>query len=254
VGLYVVFDLGGATLLPVDKIRLQQLAVWLVVVGLAVWVFAFIFIAHFIPIIPPSHDAEAVAQFYRDHSTGIRVMCMLLMFTGTFMMPFFGAISAQLRRIEGRNSPLAYTQIFGGVVAAALFCPSAVFWAVAAFRSGRTAQEILLLNDIGWFFFVMPGPFGIAQIGAIGLGILMDKRKNPLYPRWVGYGNLWMALLLVPSVFVALFHTGPFAWNGLIALWIPATFYFLWFACMTVCTLKAVRKPDEVLALDELPA
>jgi hypothetical protein len=179
---------------------------------------------------------------------------MLLMFTGSLMMPFFGVISAQLRRIEGRNSPLAYTQLISGVMAAALFAPSAVVWAAAAFRPERTAQEIQLLNDIGWLFFVMPGPFGIPQMGAIGLGILMDRRKDPIYPRWVGYLNLWMAMLLVPSVFAGMFRSGPFGWNGLIALWVPATFYFLWFAIMLVFTFKAVRKPDEVVTPDAVAA
>jgi hypothetical protein len=243
-----------STVRDVDKIRLQDLAIWLVVGGLVVWLFGFIFLAHFLPPIPPSHNASQVAAFFHEHSTGILVMCILLMFTGSFMMPFFGAISAQLRRIEGRNSPLAYTQLISGTMAAILFCPSAVVWAAAAFRPERTAQEILLLNDIGWLFFVMPGPFGIPQIGAIGIAILMDRRKNPLYPRWVGYQNLWTAMLLIPSVFVAIFKSGPFAWNGLIALWIPATFYFFWFASMTVFTFKAVRKPDEVVTPDMVAA
>ena len=234
-----------------EKIRLQDLAIWLVLAGLLAWMLSFIFLAHFLPPIPPSHDALRVAAFYREHRTGIIVMCMLVMFTGGLMLPFFGVISAQLRRIEGHNSPLAYTQLASGTIAAVLFAPGAVLWAAAAFRGDRTAQEILLLNDLGWLFFVMPGPFGIAQMGAIALGILMDRRRNPLYPRWLGYLNLWMAMMLVPSVFVALFKTGLLAWNGLLAFWTPLTFYLIWFASMMLLTFKAVRKHDEV---DELEA
>lgn len=236
-----------------DKIRLHDLAMWLAIVGLAIWIFGFVFLADFVPPIPPSRDASQVAAFFWAHRTGIIVMCMMLIFTACLIMPFFGVISVQLRRIEGCNSHLAYSQIIIGTIAAALFAPSAMLWVAAVFRPERSPQEILLLNDISWLLFVMPGAFGSLQLLVIGLGILMDRRTEPLYPRWIGYLNLWTAVLIIPSVFVAIFRTGPFAWNGLIAFWIPATFYLLWWVVMLVFTFKAVRKPDEVLRPETVP-
>lgn len=37
-----------------------------------------------------------------------------------------------------------------------------------------------------------------------------------VFRRWVGYLNIWAALLLAPAVLIYFFKTGPFAWNGIL--------------------------------------
>lgn len=236
-------DQNGGDMGREDTKLIQYLSIWLVIIALLSHAVGFIFLARFLPPTPPSRDASYVASFYHENTTGIMVTCVLVTFVGPLIIPFFGVISVQLKRIQRNNSSLAYTQLMSGAIGASMFALSAMLWAAAAFRPDRTAQEILLLSDMGWIFFMMPGPFAITQLGAIGLGILMDRSHDPIYPRWLGYQNLGTALLLVPTACVAMFRTGPFAWNGLIAFWVPAALFHIWFISMLVFTFKAIRKP-----------
>ena len=65
-----------------------------------------------------------------------------------------------------------------------------------------------------------------------------------MFPRWVGYFNIWMALLFTPANILVLFKTGPFAWDGFFIWWIPFTAFLLWFPTNTIYLFKAV-KPDD---------
>jgi hypothetical protein len=125
-----------------------------------------------------------------------------------------------------------------------LFVLPPIFWCAAAYRPERAVADIVMLNDLGWFSFIMIVPPGILQVIVLGAAILQDKRKVPLFPRWVGYLNLWAALLFVPGGFVSLFKTGAFAWNGAIAFWIPVSFFGAWWIIMFVMCLKAIKRPD----------
>jgi hypothetical protein len=45
---------------------------------------------------------------------------------------------------------------------------------------------------------------------------------------------------MVPGCLIAMFKSGPFAWNGLLAFWMPAIAYALWVMVMILPMLKAV--------------
>jgi len=40
------------------------------------------------------------------------------------------------------------------------------------------------------------------------------------------------------------FKHGPFAWNGVLAWWIPLTMFFIWFVVMTVLLLRAIADDE----------
>ncbi|MGG2007397.1 hypothetical protein [Novosphingobium resinovorum] len=54
--------------------------------------------------------------------------------------------------------------------------------------------------------------------------------------------NLWTGLLLLPGFAVGLFKTGPFAWNGVLAFWVPAVVFGIWFNLMIVAMLAAIKR------------
>jgi hypothetical protein len=205
---------------------------------------ALINLAHFIPPLAPTLTAEQVAAHYREHSVGIRIGMILFLFSGTLLAPITAIFCLLIKRIEGSASILTYTQIITGTVALVLFIPPAICWTAAAYRPERALEDILLLNDLGWLFFVMITPPGILQVIVLGMAILQDKRPKPLLPRWLGYLNFWAAVLFIPGGIVALFKTGPFAWNGLIAFWIPVGVFGAWWIVMFVTCLKGVKTPD----------
>jgi hypothetical protein len=71
-----------------------------------------------------------------------------------------------------------------------------------------------MLNDVGIFALIAPSSPATVQLGAIGFAILGDKNAEPLFPRWFGYFSLLAAILVLPSIFVIMYKTGPFAWDG----------------------------------------
>ncbi len=48
--------------------------------------------------------------------------------------------------------------------------------------------------------------------------------------------------LLTPGLIMPFFKTGPFAWDGLIAYWIPAFVFGGWFYFMAYHMIKAINR------------
>jgi len=226
-------------------IRNQLISLWCVPIALVLFGLALINLAHFIPPLAPTLTPQEVADFFRQHSLGIRIGMVLFLFCGTLLAPITAVFAVLIKRIEGRASVLTYTQIITGTVALVLFIPPAICWSAAAYRPERALEDILLLNDLGWLFFIMIVPPGMLQVLVIALAILQDKRAQPLFPRWVAYLNIWAAILFIPGGLVTLFKTGPFAWNGLIAFWIPVAVFGAWWIVMFITCLKAIKRPEE---------
>ncbi len=206
-------------------------------------------LAHFVPPPSPAAGADEIAALFRENTNGIRTGMILLMMGACLFAPFIAAISAQISRIEGNPPVLAYTQLMGGLLGVMIILLAAVFWTVAAFRPERDAQLILLLNDMAWLIVAMPFPTILIQSVAIGLAILGDKRATPIFPRWLGYLNFWLAFLSLPAGLMTFFKTGPFAWNGLLAFWLPLVIFAIWFNAMFMLLLKAIKQqPDAELS------
>ena len=198
--------------------------------------------AGFFPPTSPLLDADAIAGVYQNNTAMIRLGTFIMVFSSGLVVPFAAAITVQMKRIEGLQAPvLSYTQLAAGTGGILLFLIEAMFWSLAAYRPERSPDVTQALNDIAWFFTVMPFALIFIQNLAIGLAIISDERPSPVFPRWLGYLNFWMALLYVPGGLCTFFKIGPFAWNGLLAFWTPALVYCSWFVLMAIHVIKAAR-------------
>ncbi len=220
---------------------MQRIGVWCAPLGLVLFGIGLVPLAHFIPPPAPSASAAQIAAVYAAHSTGIRIGCILFLFSGTLLAPITAVYSVLIRQMEGARF-LSYLQLITGTIALVLFIPPAMFWTTAAFRADTAPDTIRMLNDLGWFSFLMTTPPGILQVIILGVAIIRDRSPEPLFPRWVAYANLWAALLLLPSSAISLFFTGPFAWNGILAFWIPINLFGAWWVMMIVTVLRALRR------------
>lgn len=211
------------------------LAILLFFIGLAT--------AGFFPPTSPLLGAMDIASLYQADPNGVRLGTFIMVFSSGLVVPFAAAITVQMKRIEGNEGAvLSYTQLSAGTGGILLFLIEALFWSVAAFRPERSAEITQTLNDIAWFFTVMPFALIFIQNMAIGLAIVSDDHALPLFPRWLGYLNFWMGLLYVPGGLCTFFKIGPFAWNGLLAFWMPASVYCSWFVIMAIYVSKAARR------------
>lgn len=213
------------------------------------WVLAFFVgmapVAQWIPLPSPADSAAEVAAMYRERTDEIRAG-LILAFAGMLGYIFFSAtLAAQFRRIKGVSVAARYTQV-GALGACIVFIlMPIVVWFAALYRPHETSPELLQrLNDLGWIMFIIAFVPFVAWVWSVGLCILSDESENPLYPRWSGWLSLLLGFLQIPPVVLPAFHDGPFAWDGLMCWWVPATDFFAFYLVMLALTIRAIKKPD----------
>src|ERR1700722_19500436 len=100
---------------------------------IVVMLLGFLF-ACFIPAPSPHDTAAQIARIFRAHPTRIRFGLVLTMFGAALLGPFVAVITVQMKRIEGRTSPLAYVQLALGALLAFEFVVPVMVLQAAAFR------------------------------------------------------------------------------------------------------------------------
>ena len=230
---------------PPANVRLLKLCAWSGVAAIVVMGVGFAGVAGFVPPPSPDDSAQETANFFNDNQSSIRFGMILSMVASALLMPFAVALTVQIRRIEGRHSPLAWINLGLGSIFVLEFIYLLFFWQTATFRGERSAEAIQTLNDMAWIPFVGLSSTLILQCIVIGVAILMDRRDQPVFPRWAGYYNLWVALMFTPGTFNVFFKDGPLAWDGLIAFYIPIAVFVVWMILMPRLLLRAVDQQAE---------
>jgi hypothetical protein len=228
------------------NIQLQKLCTWSGFVAMTLF-FAGLLIMNFFPPLSPNLSPEQVAQVYQSHQGFILLGALIIVVSAMFAGPFDAAIFMQLRRLEGDARPVAsYAQLASGIANIQFFILPGVLFVVAAFRPDRPLEVLFALNDLAWIVTMLPWTVGAMQCVCVGAAILIHGSTTTPYPRWLGYFNIWIAIGMATSSVIPFFKTGPFAWNGLVGFWIPATVFGLWMAVMWWMTLKAISTESGV--------
>jgi hypothetical protein len=223
--------------------QIQRLSVWAGPLMVVIWGAGFL-LAGFLPLPRPGASASEVAAMYEGHRTEIRIGLALTIACSGLLAPYIGVISAQMRRIEGPNSPLAFAQAALGALLIIEFVYPMMILQVAAFRPDRPDASVQVIHDLGWMLFVGVICTAVMQLIVIGIVILQDDRPDPVFPRWAGYLNFWVALLITGPTLIPFFKDGPFAWDGLLAWWVGASAFCLWLFIMTPLLLRAIAHEE----------
>ena len=206
-------------------------------------------LAGFIPPISPATDAGGVASFYQGNNIQILVGMIFMLISIAFLVPFFGMISVQMARIEGKWPVLALFAAMSAVINIVYFVIPVLSWLTVAFRPDQNPEIIRVFNDFGWFTMLWPFSSTVMQNILFGVVILSDKREKPLFPRWVGFFTITEGLMVLPGGLIPFFKVGPFAWNGILAFWLVATTYLIWIIVVSFAlhrSIKIVMKEDSV--------
>jgi hypothetical protein len=234
--------------------KVQLACAWTGPIMVVIWVVSFIAIAGYIPPPSPREGAQQILRFYATDTNLIRLGLLLTMFASALLVPFAAVIAMQMKRIEGRRPVLAYIELAQGTLLSLEFIVPIMVWQAAAYRPTPERLHVIhTLSDMGWLMFVGVISTVCMQVAVFGIAVLMDTREEPIFPRWLGYYTLWTALLLAPAGIVVLFKHGPFAWNGLLAFWMPLTVFCVWVVVTFIWLVRAVRadQPETVEAAAE---
>ena len=223
----------------------QRLCAWCGVFCTLLWLAGFWPLAHYFAPHSPMWTADDVVKFYQTDTDLIRVGLIALGFGSILYLPWSASITTQMRRIEGPHSVLAWSQLGLGSIFVWVFFLPVMIWLCIAYRPFDTSPELMWrMNDMAWLCFINPVCIIFFQGISIGLSILGDKRPEPIFPRWFGWFNIWLVIIYLPGSLVPLFKTGPFAWNGILAWWIPLTMFAIWMPTTTFLLLRAIKRQE----------
>lgn len=226
--------------------NVQLACAWSGLVMVVIWVVSFIVLAGFIPPPSPQSGQQAILRMFTDHAVEIRIGLILTMFASALLVAWAAVIAVQMARIEGKRPVLAIIQVAQASLLSLEFIIPVMVWQTAAYRpSPARIQLVYMLNDMGWLMFVGVISSAVLQCLALGIAILIDKREQPIFPRWSGYLSIWTATLLAPAGVVPLFKDGLFAWNGLLGFWIPLTIFCIWVTSMTWVLIRAINRDSD---------
>lgn len=220
-----------------------RLCAWAAPVFLVGYVLSWGVLGFNIPPIDPSMAIGDLHAHYVDHNTRIKLAMILGMFFGPFYFVFSAVLSRVLQKIEGPDGPLSIVEQIGGALTTVVVLVAGCCWLTAALRiDERTPEIIRTLHDFGWMFFDMTFMATGLQLCAVGIVVLLDKRSEPLFPRWLAWLSFVAATIFVPVALVGFFFTGPFAWNGLFNFWIGLNAFFLWAVLFAIYLFKAIDR------------
>ena len=199
--------------------------------------------AGFIPPPSPHLTGEELLAIAAQNRTGFRVGMMAGYIGALLLVPWSVGISYFMARIEGGRFPvMAFVALGAGIANAVAFFLPFVFWSGAYYRLDNNPGLVRLLSDMTWLEFVMLyTPFFLQTIAIAVVG-LSDKSATPTFPRWFCFLSIWVCILVIPGGFAIFFESGPFAWNGLIAFWIPVTVFTIYFSAFVPLLFKAIRR------------
>ncbi|EHB55492.1 hypothetical protein MycrhDRAFT_2686 [Mycolicibacterium rhodesiae JS60] len=222
--------------------RVQRVLIWAGPTMVVIWFATFIFVMGFFPPSRPSATADEIRQLYADNTILIKLGLVVVMAASALLVPWAVAISGQLKRIDGARG-LAATQLVScGLLSLEFITPIGV-WMAASFRFDDRAAEITeALHDVGWILFVTVIWSLWVQMWCIVAAIFIDTNSPPILPRWLGYLTAWAALLITPAGMVLFFKTGPFAWNGIVGIYIPLAAFAIWMGAISYEVHKALTR------------
>lgn len=224
--------------------RSQLLGVWCGPLFLVLFGVGMVALAQFIPPPKANDSAREVVELYSDHNDRLQAGLVLMMIGAAFIAPWCAVISVQLKRIEGRHTPMTTTQTMCGAVLVLVIVLPVMVMLAASFRPGRDPGTTQALNDVAWLLFVMNFAPLMVQMLSIGVAAL-NAPDETVFPRWVGYFNVWCAVMLLPGSLIVFFKDGAFAWHGALEFWLAAVVFFGWMVVMTVALLQAVNRQAE---------
>jgi hypothetical protein len=79
------------------------------------------------------------------------------------------------------------------------------------------------------------------QYLAIAVAVLVDRHEAPIFPRWVAYLNIWVALVAIPTGVITFFKTGPFTYGGMFGFYLPLEVFAIWLVVMPYAVIRAIR-------------
>lgn len=186
-------------------------------------------VAHFWAPAPADLAASATKAFFTvDHRAGMILGNSILIVGTALLVPGSIQFGLTLSEIEGSRPLWSITAALCGVLIAVIVFLNAGFWIAAAYRPTASADVIVALNDTAWFGFLLGWVFLSMQMVATAVVTLCDARERPLVPHGIAKASIAAAILLSAAGGPAFVKSGPFAFHGWAAFYMPMVIWGVW--------------------------
>lgn len=223
----------------------MRIGLWCNWIFVALTVVGWLGIAHFWA---PAHadlSAEATKEWFTEtHRTGVLVGCTLFYIAAGLLTPGSIAMGLMLSRIEGRLPLWSITTAVSGVFISLIIFFNCCAWIVAAYRKEAGADVIQAWYDWAWFAFLLGWIYLTIEMVATAVVELLDKRPTPMVPRWFSWLTLAGAVSIFFAAGPAFFKSGPFAYHGLLAFYLPVVVWGGYISITTWFLMKETRRVD----------
>ena len=190
----------------------------------------------------PTESAATVAQIYVDDTDAIRIGTWFLMVAVGLIAPWGVGLAVLTRRIPGTSPVYTNLQLVCIAIGVMIGIGFPLCWAVASYRPGDVdPTSSACSRTSAGSSSCSTGPRSASGSWPSRSRSSRTLASRPLFPRWTAYVSLWVCFLSVPAGLMLFFKTGAFAYNGLIAMYVPLAVFFIWIVVMTVAGLRALR-------------
>jgi hypothetical protein len=67
-----------------------------------------------------------------------------------------------------------------------------------------------------------------------------------VFPTWVAWFNVAMALAVTPAAFAGLTTSGVFAWDGFVSFWVKNLAFLAWIVVMAMVLRPAMARQGDI--------
>jgi uncharacterized membrane protein YhdT len=180
-------------------------------------------------------------EFYTENRHAIQVGMVIAMFGGALYGPWLAMLARAVKLADRGRSGFAYFQVVFGVFLMIATLVPFYLLQVAVFRPGASPEVVQAFVDAAWIMVLGFVYVHVTAILLTGVYILRECRDSKMFPRWLGWLNVVVALLSLPGLFTGTALTGVLTWNGIVAFGLPSVAFFPWLVGWTYVLLRVER-------------
>ena len=188
---------------------------------------------------------ETKTWFTETHHPAVIVGLTLFYIAAGFLTQGSVAFGIMLAKIEGRWPLWSLTTAVCGIFISLIVFFNACAWIVSAYRHESEASVLQAFSDWAWFAFLLGWIYLAIEMLATAVVELMDDRPEPMVPRWLTWLTIAGGLTVFMAAGPAFFKSGPFAYHGLLAFYIPVVVWGVYIALTTWYMLRELGRAPE---------
>lgn len=207
----------------------------------ALYATGLVLVAHLMFPVPAAAASPVdIAEFFSTHRERIRTGALLMVIGVGFFAPFGALLVARTRKMETGLPLFTYLQLvsFAATLSVTFLVP--MTFALAAFRPDQDPNITQFLNDTAWFLLLYIWPMFTVWILSVAVPTLIATPGTSAFPRWTGYLGLVCGPLFATSVLIGHLKTGPFAYDGVLGVYIPALALGVWGMAMEFAMVRSI--------------